>query len=611
MGERSEMVIVNILNSYEQTTINGIALLVSLIFDITDSNGNKFGDAFAYNDASGVKIYLHPAFRNTYKNLLGWALLNHIFVFAVGIRFLQDMINMMSGSVVPLNNIPSEILTFYNLCNQINNISNNNINNTNKINKIMQFYREIFNRKDEFNTLFFDARTSIPVVANILMRILYPPPAGAPAPTIVYFPPMASSTYTPPLVSNNSGPAQGRINNSGPPASYNSRPPATNTNSGAPATNTNSRAPPPPPMPNNSGPPQGVNIHRIIVDFANDTEGSGDMLLSMFNNRSRYSQTDINRVAAVLDNIYQITDSNGNNFGDAFTYNDASGVKIYLHPEFRNTYKNFLTNVLMNYLFFFIRGERFIEELTNGNTTIDSLEDEAQKDLYRLSAQINNDRGIILNFYREVFDRKDELLSYYDNTDVSNPIFTNILMRILYPPEAGAPSPPILYAPPAVADNSLPSVTNNSNRPPATNNSNRPPATNSNSAASRLSKIRSDLEYLTSLGLTANSDNETMKKTLRNYKNITQSDYVFPPASSPQDPVILRRELDKDLKYLFGLGLTKDSGNETMNDRLAKWKQLTGEDYVYNPSGGKYRRKILARKSVKRKTKGKSKTRKN
>jgi hypothetical protein len=73
----------------------------------------------------------------------------------------------------------------------------------------------------------------------------------------------------------------------------------------------------------------------------------------------------------------------------------------------------------------------------------------------------------------------------------------------------------------------------------------------------------------------------------------------------------IRSDLDKDLKYLFGLGLNPNSGNNTMNDKLAKWKQLTGEDYVYNPSGGKYRKKELSkRKTAKTKRSNKSKTRK-
>jgi hypothetical protein len=93
----------------------------------------------------------------------------------------------------------------------------------------------------------------------------------------------------------------------------------------------------------------------------------------------------------------------------------------------------------------------------------------------------------------------------------------------------------------------------------------------------------------------------------QNYKNVTGSDYVFPPA-----PARSREELEKELQYLFGLGLTPDSGNDTMNDRLAKWKELTGEDYVYNPSGGKYKRRknMRRRKSVKRRRGNKSKTRK-
>ena len=131
------------------------------------------------------------------------------------------------------------------------------------------------------------------------------------------------------------------------------------------------------------------------------------------------------------------------------------------------------------------------------------------------------------------------------------------------------------------------------------------PATNLNSNSRTIDEVNRDLTYLTSLGLTRDSDNETMKQTLRRYKELTGTEY-----SSPQTTVS-REDLEKDLQYLFGLGLTPESGNETLNDRLSKWKQLTGEDYVYNqnPSGGR-RRKARKTKTLKRKMRKVRKSRK-
>jgi hypothetical protein len=315
-------------------------------------------------------------------------------------------------------------------------------------------------------------------------------------------------------------------------------------------------------------PAQAPVIPTIVTDSANMMgENNAPMFLNFFNGRD---QSTINRISFLLTLIYDITDNNGNKFGDAFAYNDVSGVRVYVNQQFRNTYKNVLGFSILNHLFVGIVGTSFIEIFTNGNATISSMPANMRL-LYDLTVQLDNDTNKILQFYRVIFNRKDDLLNNFESFDNVFPIITNILMNIVNSPPAPAPSS----------------------------------ATNSNSATSRLSKIRSDLEYLTSLGLTARSDNETMKKTLRNYKNATGSDYVFPPAAARS-----REELEKELQYLFGLGLTPDSGNVTMNDRLAKWRALTGEEYVYNPSGGKYRRKRLARKSVKRKNNGKSKTRK-
>jgi len=773
MGPESESLFLNFLNNINQSTVNRIESLLTLIFDITDSSGNKLGDAFAYSNVSGVRVYLHEGFRNTYRNILGFMILNHLFLFTVGTRFLE----IATNGAITVSSAPSNLQAYYNLCEQIN-------NNTEKI---IQFYREIFNRKDELLNNFDSAVNAIPILANILINILYPPPAGAPrpasapAPAPLTRPPATNTNSRPPATNTNSRPPATNINsrppatntNSGapapapltrPPASppapriiscdnsqiiqnreilsdpnssnqersnaaryleqcesatnTNSRPPATNTNSRPPATNTNSR---PPATNTNSGAPapaRGVNINRIIVDFANDTEDNSEIILNMFNNSSLYNQNDIDTFASMLNLIYQINDNSGNTFGDAFDNNNN-------HEEFRNTYKNLFVFTIMNYLFFFIRGVRFIEEITNGSVTIDSYENEEEKEHIRLSAQMHNNRARILMFYREIFNRRNELLSYYDNTEVSRPIFTNILMRIYNPPGAGAPAPTILYGPqPTIANSpaSAPEVVTISSPPPAT----------------ELDKVRSDLQYLTSLGLTATSNNETMKNTLRRYKEITGSDYFSlapAPALSPSSGIYItnassndypdyidynsntnrlnsmlflaynntnsinvndmvniergrggiflktdrnrtirtidstlngtakviskspipgtsqgivirlefnppisipintstegiyysawinkinlseltkiRSDLDKDLKYLFGLGLNPNSGNDTMNDKLAKWKQLTGENYIYNPSGGKYRKKGLSkRKTAKRKRSNKSKTRK-
>jgi hypothetical protein len=85
------------------------------------------------------------------------------------------------------------------------------------------------------------------------------------------------------------------------------------------------------------------------------------------------------------------------------------------------------------------------------------------------------------------------------------------------------------------------------------------------------------------------------------------------PAPFSQTPVISREDLDADLKYLFGLGLNPNSGNEVMNDRLAKWRELTGEDYVYvspTTEGGTTGNSFRGgkRKTMRKRRSGKSKT---
>jgi sugar lactone lactonase YvrE len=72
--------------------------------------------------------------------------------------------------------------------------------------------------------------------------------------------------------------------------------------------------------------------------------------------------------------------------------------------------------------------------------------------------------------------------------------------------------------------------------------------------------------------------------------------------------VIPNTELDKveeDLRYLTSLGLTKDSNNEAMNNALAKYRELTGNEYVPSQevSGGRKRRNKKSRKVKSRRVK--------
>ena len=94
---------------------------------------------------------------------------------------------------------------------------------------------------------------------------------------------------------------------------------------------------------------------------------------------------------------------------------------------------------------------------------------------------------------------------------------------------------------------------------------------------------------------------------------INQTTSTIPTTNNSSPELTAQEALEKDLQYLFGLGLTPESGNETLIDRLARYKELTGEDYVYNPpsSGGRRRRKARKTKTLKRKMRKVRKSRKS
>ena len=94
-----------------------------------------------------------------------------------------------------------------------------------------------------------------------------------------------------------------------------------------------------------------------------------------------------------------------------------------------------------------------------------------------------------------------------------------------------------------------------------------------------LANVVKELEYLTSLGLTRNSDNEAMKTALRRYKELTGRDYEF-PTTTPE-----LAKVRKDLEYLTSLGLTRNSDNEAMKKALIEYRSLTGNEYEFPEYG--------------------------
>ena len=95
-----------------------------------------------------------------------------------------------------------------------------------------------------------------------------------------------------------------------------------------------------------------------------------------------------------------------------------------------------------------------------------------------------------------------------------------------------------------------------------------------------LNNVITDLKYLLGLGLTPDSGNDTLNDRLKKYKDLTGTDYLSTQQQPESTPDL--DSLVNDLKYLFGLGLNPGSGNATLDDRLKKYKDLTGTDYQPN-----------------------------
>ena len=260
-----------------------------------------------------------------------------------------------------------------------------------------------------------------------------------------------------------------------------------------------------------------------------------------------YDQPTINRISNLITMIDNIVDLSGNTYRSVRTQNSQ-------------TYGILLTQLLVFILFIHLK-EPFVSQLIQVVGSIPQL----QMDLINVLYNFRSNEPII-TFYTTVLNN---IHTFPMNSTQFIPMLTTIANNIINPPTIPA----------------------------------QPNATNTNANTRTLENVNRNLTYLTSLGLTPESDNETMKKTVKRYKNLTGTNY------SPPQSDVSREDLEKDLQYLFGLGLTADSGNETLNDRLSKWKTLTGEDYVYSASGGR-RRKMRKIKTSKRKQRKVRKSRK-
>jgi hypothetical protein len=159
-----------------------------------------------------------------------------------------------------------------------------------------------------------------------------------------------------------------------------------------------------------------------------------------------------------------------------------------------------------------------------------------------------------------------------------------------------------------------------------------PPIRNSKRINTRsINDINRNIKYLQRLGFTKNTNNETWKDTLSRYKNITGNNWVQsnisnsnsknskasninskisnknsksstinskPPTINSNSSEL--KKVEEDLTYFSSLGLTANSGNESYNKSIKKYKELTGKNY--KPiSGGK--KKSKSRKLQKRKIK--------
>jgi hypothetical protein len=257
-----------------------------------------------------------------------------------------------------------------------------------------------------------------------------------------------------------------------------------------------------------------------------------------------YNQDSINRISNLFTTIYNLEDLSGNKYGDYRT-----------NQQFAQRYGNLLGGFLP-YVFIAVLKQPFVNQLIT---------------------VIGPPPEIIINFINTIynFETDEQIIQLYTNVFNNKDIFPQSMQEFI---------------------SMLTTIANNILNPP-------PATVSTNTNTRTIENVNRNLTYLTSLGLTKNNDNETMKKTIKKYKNLTGTNY------SPPQTTASREDLEKDLRYLFGLGLTPESGNETLNDRLSKWKQLTGEDYVYSTQGGKGR-KIRKTKTAKRKIRKVRKSRK-
>jgi hypothetical protein len=276
--------------------------------------------------------------------------------------------------------------------------------------------------------------------------------------------------------------------------------------------------------------PQLAPVPSIIIP-PTITDVMPTFLISILFN---YNQDSINRISNLFTTILNLEDLSGNKYGDYRT-----------NQDFGQRYGNLLGGFLP-YVFIAVLKQPFVNQLI----TVVGQFPEVINNLVNIIYNFQTDEQII-QLYRTVFNNKDTI----PRTSEFIPTITSIANSVLNPP---------------------------------------PLVTQTNTNTRTIENVNRNLTYLTSVGLTKNSDNETMKKTVKRYKNLTGTNY------SPPETTASREDLEKDLQYLFGLGLTADSGNETLNDRLAKWKTLTGVDYVYSVSGGK-KRKMRKTKTSKRK----------
>jgi len=96
-------------------------------------------------------------------------------------------------------------------------------------------------------------------------------------------------------------------------------------------------------------------------------------------------------------------------------------------------------------------------------------------------------------------------------------------------------------------------------------------------ADEELAKIRRHIIDLFNTGLRPNSNNETFNNLLKRYKEITKTDFAF----APDAPEILLAKIEDEIKYLTSMGITENDNNEAMKSALTKYRELKGSPYVF------------------------------